>query len=336
MPKPELSLPSAEELSKLPPRAIVAYAVRCAQRVQPLIYVGLDDDKEAVRAANRIIQIATEFVSGKMAGIDELSRLSDIVQSFVVKRIGVVPRKLVSTVEYAIPSYSDSAAGSAVEIASDSLMALESESLEEEVGFVAAVRHDFAVLAKRAKSKDGKKTLLRGFSCGERGMLGKLWPDQVPQWYSDPSQGSRVLRAPSDPTELESQLAERIEEIASLQAQISDGQSAVERSQSELKAQVEQANRLHGEQSNLNAKLKAAKDEKFAVRQQHAANVLHSSAAQERLELEIGVLKLTAQQAERKSAEDRREIRQLGGDSGRGGNEQAGADRMVLRTPFDT
>src|SRR4051794_39289593 len=59
---------TAEELKRLPLRAIVAYAARCARRVQPLYrLLGGVDDREVLEAAvSRAIGIAEVFANGNL------------------------------------------------------------------------------------------------------------------------------------------------------------------------------------------------------------------------------------------------------------------------------
>ncbi len=70
------SLPSQEELEKLPPRAIVAYAVRCARRVQPLcVQLRPDDDEregQLLDLLERALQTATEFARGVEVSRDSI------------------------------------------------------------------------------------------------------------------------------------------------------------------------------------------------------------------------------------------------------------------------
>ncbi|MGZ0168139.1 MAG: hypothetical protein ACKVHE_01130 [Planctomycetales bacterium] len=62
--------PSRDELATLPRRSIVAYAVRCALRVQPLFR---SDNDESVVAVNRAIELAADYARGKSVSADDLN-----------------------------------------------------------------------------------------------------------------------------------------------------------------------------------------------------------------------------------------------------------------------
>lgn len=61
--------PSRHELATLPRRSIVAYAVRCALRVQPLFR---PTDDGAAAAVGRAIELAADYARGKSVSRDEL------------------------------------------------------------------------------------------------------------------------------------------------------------------------------------------------------------------------------------------------------------------------
>jgi PTS system nitrogen regulatory IIA component len=71
--------PSQDELTQLPLRALVAYAARCARRVQP--FFALSDDhpekQRHVAAVERAIRIAEEFVRGIPVAASDATEASD-------------------------------------------------------------------------------------------------------------------------------------------------------------------------------------------------------------------------------------------------------------------
>ena len=60
---PDPGVPSEEELKALPLRAMVAFAARCARRVQPLFN---SRDEQFIRAVDTAITVAEDEAAGKM------------------------------------------------------------------------------------------------------------------------------------------------------------------------------------------------------------------------------------------------------------------------------
>ena len=58
------TLPTEEELRKLPLRGIVAYAVRCGRRVQPLYRPSADLDEETLRIRERTLGLVHSVTLG--------------------------------------------------------------------------------------------------------------------------------------------------------------------------------------------------------------------------------------------------------------------------------
>lgn len=71
--------PTKDELKELPIRAIVAYAVRHARRVQPLVCSGEEVDKKEIVAIHAALNLAERFATGESVPSDDLALAKKIV-----------------------------------------------------------------------------------------------------------------------------------------------------------------------------------------------------------------------------------------------------------------
>ena len=74
-------LPSTDDLRDIPLRALVAYAARCAQRVQPLFLAESKHPKAAasIKLIQNAIQVAMKFSAGGKVVLEAVSKLEDEV-----------------------------------------------------------------------------------------------------------------------------------------------------------------------------------------------------------------------------------------------------------------
>lgn len=74
-------LPSLDDLQDVPLRALVGYAARCAQRVQPLFLAESEHPKAAasIQLVQKAIQVAMKFSAGGKVALEAVSKLEDEV-----------------------------------------------------------------------------------------------------------------------------------------------------------------------------------------------------------------------------------------------------------------
>jgi len=135
-------LPTEEELRALPRRAIVAYAARCARRVQPLYR---SKHERHVQAVERAIALAERFAKGEPPRVGEASEatLADV-------------RAADAAADAAVPGYATAGAA-----ATYALLPL-------------AARGDYERL--RSICPQGFPEVGDSIDPGENGPLGPLWP----------------------------------------------------------------------------------------------------------------------------------------------------------------
>ena len=61
-----MPLPSRDDLAKLPPKAIVAYAARCARRAEPVYISAMSDRPDLLEAVDAAIRQAEQFAEGSV------------------------------------------------------------------------------------------------------------------------------------------------------------------------------------------------------------------------------------------------------------------------------
>ena len=175
-------LPSSDELSQLPLKAIVAYAVRAARRVQPLCVKGWSKDpdirRDLIDKLDRVLTLASDFLGGRNVFPSEIRVAKDDFE------FSYVDPGFSSAAEAAISAYNavsaaahaagaaDHAATAAAEAANHATTATAEDAVN------VALRRDFELLLKR--NAENPSTLKRSVATSERGFLGKLWPDGPP------------------------------------------------------------------------------------------------------------------------------------------------------------
>lgn len=191
-----LSLPTADDLKKLPLGAIVAYAARCARRVQPLYgcAAGLGDLRKHEAAVEGAISLAEAFclshdVSVPAYGAAYAAR--DAADSPAAKdaaraaaaagRAAAYAFDLPKCAVYDRPVYASRVAAEAVDAADAAARAADQAS--GGAGAVqAAARADFGRLSKR--NQGTYPELGQPLDATQNGPLGPLWPAGPPEWLS--------------------------------------------------------------------------------------------------------------------------------------------------------
>jgi hypothetical protein len=182
--RPEL--PTQEDLYKLPSRAIVAYAVRCARRVQPLFSLaeGRMKDLErrqaavegALRSAERFCvteDLADTIAADAVAAYAAASFAAEAVAAFTAAYVAYAAA-VANTADTA-----DFAAESAAEVAAAAEAAADAKTVATEAKFAAA-RADYDRLVSLGLGTYPE--LGQPIDPGESGPLGPYWPEWPPEW----------------------------------------------------------------------------------------------------------------------------------------------------------
>lgn len=227
-------LPSDKELSQLPHRAIVAYAVRAARRVQPLCVKAWPNNSDKrtslIDAVERALDLTFSFSRGESVAADELHAAAAYAATHVADA-GAAHDQVATHVAAAAAAYVEHAYVAAVRAADAAYAAY--TSYEGDTPYVvdaakhfnaasrgmliAACRRDFERLVERQTSKPAE--MKRKVSPSERGFLGSLWIGEPPDWYTElKPQLDAILKgkdaAGSDQSSaLKNQLAEREQTI---------------------------------------------------------------------------------------------------------------------------
>lgn len=178
----KIELPSQEELATLPRWAIVAYAARCARRVQPLfadsaLPLSQVHDSAFLKVIHLVEQAAShpEDASGLIAA--DLSLADARERSHAGKAIG----GSAATADSGFHRNKSQSIASAAYTAESSFLAAKLH-VEEHV-ICQVIRSDFELLrglAQREGWTDDSPVDVR--------LLGPLWPDGVPEgWPEDPA-----------------------------------------------------------------------------------------------------------------------------------------------------
>ena len=178
-------LPSEEELSQLPPKAIVAYAVRAALRVQPLCAKALLDDEKKrrslIEAVDRALRLASSFSVGKNVASSELgAAYADAAAADADAAAYAAAYAAYAAYAYAYAD-ADGDDDDAVGAARAARAAV--DAVDDKSRLIAECRRDFEHLIARLKEKPA--AMKRGVSTSERGFLGKLWHGDPPDWYTE-------------------------------------------------------------------------------------------------------------------------------------------------------
>jgi len=313
----ERELPSQSELASLPPKAIVAFAVRCALRVGPLVRSELAEDGAAFGAADDILRLAGDFVSGKAIDVDAIRALRLRLTSADRESLGaLVPDSVVQSVMYADKSQIANAAENAYRTAIQSQMMIPKTRPTHRAAFLGAARRDLDTLVKRASSTERhRRALEKGFSIGERGILGKLWPDKAPEWWRQAPQHRPKKRDDKSSEELRSQLSEYEQQVATLQNDLKNEQSTASTRQRELEEELEEAIGLQREQRSELNRVRGTIEKKDAVLDELSRvsreQTVQNEAEREQLKSKLDDLSHTVLQAKQASSADHGEIRRL-------------------------
>lgn len=199
----EINLPTEEELAKLPLRAIVVYAVRCARRVMPLYRLfDLVPHEDRVRHSRAVLTA----ISSADCRIDCLAAAHSAAEAMSVAfSVNSVTAAYAADAAYAaadaayaaedaasyyretdaIHAVAKSAFTASVSAARAASAILEAQLPEKSGDFLDAhatiVNHSIADF--NAIRRLDVKTIETAFDSSESGPLGPLWPNEPPDWY---------------------------------------------------------------------------------------------------------------------------------------------------------
>jgi len=198
------SLPTKDDLKKLPLGAIVAYAVRCARRVQPLYgrVAGMAELRKHEAAVEWAISLAENFClrhdvsapayaaayAAKDAAEDAEARDAARAAAAAARAAAYafdVPKSAV----YDQPVYASRVAAEAVDAAEAAARAADHASGGASA-LEAAARADFDRLSNL--NQGTYPGLGQPIDATKHGPLGPLWPEEPPRWFAAVKPASRT------------------------------------------------------------------------------------------------------------------------------------------------
>lgn len=177
------------DLSRLPPHAIVAYAVRCAMRVEPL-FQRANLGPESAAGLTRALGIAKRIVSGHTltdkdaAAAEEAEAAAQAAASIPAAqnaaRAAAYAARAACAADrapYAAASFGGDAARAARAAAVAAVAPEAAEDAAHYADYAAQADYERLVLYNR-----GGPPLGQPVHCSEDGPLGPLWPEGKPSW----------------------------------------------------------------------------------------------------------------------------------------------------------
>ena len=169
-----VKIPTEEEISKLPRWAIVAFAARCARRVEPIFRLAWPDaPKKHIHAVADAIEVAEISASIASTAVSASARTAAAVEAaYAAARAATAVKAAYAAVEAAYVA----ARAAAVAITAS---AVEAANAAIGAGTVATreIRADYEKLLKASKAE--KWTDATAVSPG---FFGPLWPSGEPDW----------------------------------------------------------------------------------------------------------------------------------------------------------
>jgi hypothetical protein len=185
----EMSLPSKEHLGKLPPRAIVAYAARCARRVEPVYAAAMSHREGLITAVGHAVLQAERFASGEANVLeDDLTAAADAADraahmADATDATARAAHAAARAAHAAVSAAQDAPRAAHAAAFAASFAAFAAAGVADAAGFIRAANHDFQRLTDLARSGENV-----AISLAEDGPLGPLWPTGSPRPQS--SRGS--------------------------------------------------------------------------------------------------------------------------------------------------
>ncbi len=198
-------LPSHEELAQLPRRALVAYAVRCARRVQPLMLTL--GNANLPQIVERTLYLVTRYAQGQSAGVNDIRDAKEFLETAINSQLNsesnaaaaakmeaglAAARTMIftATAAYGQEDAVDAAASTAASAAEAVYQAdaaasgFGSGSGKGDQSFGRIARRDFQILVSR--NYGNPRTLGRPVNAESARIFGSgYWHDEPPSWYND-------------------------------------------------------------------------------------------------------------------------------------------------------
>ncbi len=179
-------LPTEEELSRLTLRAIVAYAARCARRVQPLFTT---DNAEHIEDVDRAIRVAEAFARGVTAPLTASAghNARNVADVYAVREGRPArefreadPAYAAGDAAYAAAAAANGTRDAAANAARDAARST-AYSVDDARTIDVCIRRDYDFLAIHYPRTEG----IHGepIDPSENGPLGTLWPEGEPKWF---------------------------------------------------------------------------------------------------------------------------------------------------------
>ena len=178
------------DLSQLPPHAIVAYAARCARRVQPL-FGRAGASQELADAVERAIEAAERIATGHVLAVEEMAVAEPAEAAAAATAGSPAAYQAARAACYAARAAcaADQAPYAAASFGGDTARAAQAAAIAAQGDPSSAA--DAAHYADYAARADYERLVLlnRGgpplglpLHCTEDGPLGPLWPEGKPSW----------------------------------------------------------------------------------------------------------------------------------------------------------
>jgi len=184
-----------EQLAQLPHHAVVAFAARCARRVQPLTHALPQQGRDAI---DRAIASAKAFAKGTAdAAADDAAARADAARADAARadaEAAVAAKAAGAARAGAEAAWADAAdvaradaAGDAAAWAADAALVAGAAADDEAAAWAAAASDLERFIALKLGEPD---TLGAPIDPSEAGPLGPLWPHGVPEWYTEAATGT--------------------------------------------------------------------------------------------------------------------------------------------------
>tara|TARA_R110002072_G_scaffold179059_1_gene335036 strand:- start:82994 stop:84739 length:1746 start_codon:yes stop_codon:yes gene_type:complete len=269
-------LPTEEELSQLPQRALVAYAVRAARRVQPLCVKAWPNNSDKrtslAHAVERALNLATDFSRGENVAADELrvaaATADDLNPAYAYGANLAYDAADATNAAYVAANTAASTNAAAAAAAETYVNAGSREML------VSACRRDFERLLERQASKPVE--MKRKVSPSERGFLGSLWIDDPPGWYTelkpqlDAILNGKDASGSDQASTLRSQLARREQTIKALTAQQTELQRDLKNLTADRDQLAQQRAAVEKREQRVQSELSATRENLMKAQQEAA------------------------------------------------------------------
>lgn len=178
------------DLSQLPSHAIVAYAARCARRVQPL-FARAEASQDLADGVERAIEVAERIATGHVLSVEDTAAAerAEAAAAATVSNPAAHQAARAACFAARAACAADQAPYAAASFGGDAERAAHAAAMAAQADPSAAA--DAAHYADYAARTDYERLVLlnrgappqgRALHCSEDGPLGPLWPEGKPSW----------------------------------------------------------------------------------------------------------------------------------------------------------